>query len=68
MKRKAPKIVTLIVLTTVSIVFWVFVSLYSIVVKNSDINVPPEILTPLDPTLNINALNSIQGRLYYDEE
>jgi hypothetical protein len=66
-KQKAPRFVTVAVLTTITIIFYVFFNLYQVLSKKSEINIPASILEPLNPTLDTATLNSIQSRLYFEE-
>jgi hypothetical protein len=66
-KRKAPRFVTVAILTTITVVFWVFYGLYNILTSTPPVNVPPEILAPIDPTLNKKALDNIQNRIFFEE-
>jgi hypothetical protein len=53
--------------TTITVIFWVFFSVYSILSQTPDIKVPPELLEPIDPTLNIESLNEISRRVHFEE-
>lgn len=66
-KPKPPKIVGLAILTTVTIVFWVFYGLYSTLTKKLPVTVPEEILSPISPTLDITLLDSIVGKEFYEK-
>lgn len=69
MKRaKAPKLVTVAIFTTVTIVFWVFYTLYNILVGEPSLNIDPVLLEPINPNLNIDALDKIEKRLFYTQE
>lgn len=66
-RQKAPRLVTIAILTTITIVCWVFFSLYQILTKKQNVEVPAELLEPIDPTLDSTTLNSIQSRLFFEE-
>jgi hypothetical protein len=66
-KLKPPRLVTVAILTTITIVFWVFYSLYGILTSDSLQKVPSEILAPIDPTLDTRALDKLPGRIFFEE-
>lgn len=66
-KPKTPKIVTVAIFTTITIIFWVFVSLYNIITSSPDINVEAELLDPIDPTLKTESLDRLEGRIFFEE-
>ncbi len=66
-KQKAPRLVTVAVFTTITLIFWVFMSLYEIITSTPDIEVDPELLKPIDPTLDQEALVRLDNRLYFEE-
>lgn len=66
-KLKTPHLVTISLLTTVTVLSWVILEVYNVLVKKPDVSVPPEILTPLDPQLNEAALRELQERVFYEE-
>lgn len=67
-KPKAPHFVTVSVLTTITIIFWVFFNLYNILSKKTSLKIDPKILEPISPELNTQILNTIQERRFFDEE
>ncbi|MCX7928677.1 MAG: hypothetical protein N2558_03245 [Patescibacteria group bacterium] len=68
LKPKPPKVVVLIFLTTITTIFWVFYTVYSIMTKNLPINIPQEMLNTVNPNLDLETLNSIQEKIFYDKE
>lgn len=62
-----PSIVTISIFTTITIVFWIFFGVYQILTSDSDPNVPSGILLPINPVFNQEALNLLQGGLYFTE-
>ena len=42
-------------------------SLYEIITSTPDVEVDPELLKPIDPTLDQEALNLLDNRLYFEE-
>jgi hypothetical protein len=67
-KPKAPRLVTVAILTTVTVIFWVFLGVYEILTSKTPVAVPPELLTKIDPQLDIETLESIPQRMYFLEE
>lgn len=64
---KAPKIVTIGVLTLITVVFWVGFEIFRTFTKQPDSPVPPNIINPLNPTLDQTALSKLQQRMYLEE-
>lgn len=67
-KPKTPKIVVVAILTVVTVVFWIGFGVYRIITAEPEIDVPREILLPLNPNLDVASLNELQSRLYLSEE
>lgn len=68
LKPKPPKLVSIVLLTTITIILWVFYGLYSTLTKDIYIEVPKKILEPIDPELDLLSLNSIQEKVFYEIE
>ena len=68
MRPKPPRAVTITIFTTITIVFWVFFSVYRILTSEPTPQVPPSILESLDPSLDTAALESLPQRLYFTNE
>ncbi len=66
-KMKTPSLVTLAVLTTITILFWIFFSVYRIFASKPSTSVPPEILEPVTPTLDSATLEKITQGVYLSE-
>ncbi|QQS39006.1 hypothetical protein IPM62_00090 [Candidatus Woesebacteria bacterium] len=64
---KQPRLVTIAIMTTITVIFWVFFSVYSILTTKVAPSVSSEILAPLNPTLNSTVLNSLSDRIYVDD-
>lgn len=64
---KAPKIVTIGILTLITIVFWVGFEIYRTFTQKPEAPVAENIITPLNPTLDQTVLSKIQERMYLDE-
>jgi hypothetical protein len=66
-KEKLPNIVTILIFTLVTLVLWLFFSIYRAVTKLQPASVPEEVLTPLNPSLDSTVLREIEKRGYIDE-
>jgi len=63
-KEKLPRVIILIVLTSITVVFWVFFSIYSAVSKTTPVSVTEEVILPLDPKLDTQTINQMEERIY----
>ncbi len=66
-KPRAPRLVTVAIFTTITIIFWVFFSLYKVFTSLEPVSVDPKLLEPLTPTLDTNALSQLEGRVFFEE-
>jgi len=66
-KDKLPSIIILLILSLITALFWVVFSVYRAFTKPVAIDIPTEVLEPLNPTLDANALSSLDKRLYVEE-
>lgn len=66
-KPKPPKLVTIAVITTITVIFWVFFGLYQILTRKPDVDVPQNLLEEINPNLDTTVLNQIQNRLFFEE-
>jgi len=64
---KPPNLVTIVILTTITIIFWVFFSVYRAFTQEPTPTVPPEIIEPFSPDLDQDTLNKIQSRTFFSE-
>ena len=63
MKRpKPPSIVTIAIMTLITVVFWTFFSVFRIFTSTQPVDIPEEVLTPINPTLDQEALNALETR------
>lgn len=63
MKTKTPSLVTIAVLTTITIIFWLFFNIYRVFKRVPPKVVPEEVLKPLEQ-LDPTALSKLNGRIY----
>ncbi len=64
---KAPRMVTIAILSLITVVFWVGFEVFRIFTRRPEEPVPPEIILALDPTLDQTALSKLQGRVYIED-
>ena len=67
-RKKLPSIVTIAILTSVTAVFWLFFTAFRAFTKKEKIDVPTEILAPLNPKLDQKALEMLDSRYYIEED
>ena len=67
-KTKVPSVVVVMVLTVITISFWIVFSVVRIFQKEASPSIPPEILNPLNPSYDKTAVDKIQERIYFDKE
>lgn len=65
-KLKAPRLVTVAVFTTITVIFWVFIGLYNLITSAPPVSVDPELLKPINPVLDQDALSRLEGRVYFE--
>jgi len=66
-KPKSPKLVTVAIFTTITTIFWVFTGLYNIITSSPPANVDPKLLEPINPTLDKDALDRLDGRIFFEQ-
>lgn len=64
---RPPKFVTTAIMTTITIIFWVFYSVYIVLTTEPENTVETEVLAPIEPQLNVEVLNSLDDRLYFND-
>jgi hypothetical protein len=66
-KTRTPTAVTSLIFTLITVLFWAAFQVYRALTTKPAPIVPDEIIRPLDPNLDNNVLNSLSGRLYFNE-
>jgi hypothetical protein len=66
-KPKAPRLVTVAITTTITIIFWIFLTLYRVLTTKPAPSVDPILLAPIDATLDVESLEKIKGRVFFEE-
>ncbi len=67
-KQKKPSLVILGVLTLITVLFWIGFSAYRSLTSEAPVKVPSEILEPISPTLDIETLSKVGGKLFFLEQ
>jgi hypothetical protein len=67
-KLKAPKLVTVSIYTTIAIVFWVFFSLYNVLISKPKVEIDDKLLDPINPTLDTETLNSLPSKTFFETD
>jgi len=65
--QKAPSLVTIGVLTLITVFFWIIFSVFRLLNTPTKVDVSAEILAPLSPTLDSQALEEINERLFFSD-
>lgn len=67
MKTKKPILLLIIGLTTTTIVFWIAYEIYLIFITQPNSVVDPKILEPITPSLDLEVLDDLSERIYFEE-
>lgn len=65
-KIKIPSLVTTMILTVVTISFWIVFSVIRIFKTEKSPDIPPEILNPLKASYDKTVVDKIEKRLYFE--
>ncbi len=63
-KRSQPRILTLAILTTLTILTWVAFEVWRSFTKPQQVQVDNQLLKPLDPSLDAATIGKLKGGLY----
>lgn len=66
-KTNLPSLVTISILTAITIILWIFFSVYRVLTAKPAPSVAPGILEPVSPTLERGALDKIETSLFFEE-
>jgi len=66
-KPPTPTIVTLVVFTTVTVILWIFISVYNILINKPVVDVPQELLEPINASLDTAQLQKISEKVFFEE-
>ncbi|MEK7061279.1 MAG: hypothetical protein AAB954_01310 [Patescibacteria group bacterium] len=67
-KLKVPNIVTIMILTVITILFWIILSVIRIFQKEPTPTIPSEILNPFNSSYDKSVVDKIEKRIYFDKE
>lgn len=67
-RQKPPRLITIAIISTITIISWVFFGLYEVLSKKPDVAVPETLLQDINPQLDTATLNTIQTRLFFEAE
>jgi hypothetical protein len=67
-KLKVPSLVTIMVLTVITISFWIVFGVLRIFKTEPAPSIPPEILNPLNSSYDKSVVDKIEKRIYFDKE
>ncbi|HLD92328.1 MAG TPA: hypothetical protein VI795_02930 [Patescibacteria group bacterium] len=60
--KKLPSIIILLILTAITVVFWVSFTIYRVFTKEEPVVVPNEITAPINSNLDMDTLDEIVKR------
>lgn len=61
---KAPRLVTIGILTLITVIFWVGFEVFRIFTVKPTLPVSDQIINPIDPILDLGSLDRLQGRIF----
>ncbi len=67
MAKKLPNSVFTLILTSITVVSWVFYSIYQTFKKPLPVVVPPEIIQPVDPNVGLEVIEKIKNKKHFEE-
>ncbi|MFC1649406.1 hypothetical protein ACFL2C_01660 [Patescibacteria group bacterium] len=66
-KSRQPGVVTLAILTALTVILWVFFSVYRALTEELPSQVSPEILEPVNPSLDLETLKKVREGLTFTD-
>ncbi len=66
-KVKPPKLVTVAVFTTITIIFWIFFTVYNVLTSAADIDIDEELLKPINTNLDTQTLDQLPNKRFFDQ-
>jgi len=67
MKKKIPSVVVIAVLTVITILTWIFFEVYQTLTTPPTLEIPPEVLAPITPTLDSQSLDRLQQSVFFED-
>lgn len=65
-EKKLPVVVTLLILTLITVIFWISFGIYRSFTNEPESTVSEETLLPLNPILDTETINEIKERKYVE--
>lgn len=62
--KKLPSLIILVILTSITILFWISFNIYQVFSKQVSPVVPEEVILQIDPKLDTNTLNIMKSKIY----
>lgn len=66
-KNKLPNLVTIVALTTITVISWIFLSVLRVFTVKPAPPIPANILKPVKATLDTGSLDAIESRIYFEK-
>ncbi len=66
-KTKLPSFVTVLALTLITVVMWVSFDVYRLFSQPTKPSVPESVSAPLTPTLDLEAINQLEGHTFLND-
>lgn len=60
--KKLPSFVVMLILTTITVVFWIIFAVYNVFSNENSYQVPNEIIKAVNPTIDEKTLDQVQQR------
>ena len=67
MKKKTPNIVVISVLTVITMLTWIFYEVYQTLTTPPSLEIQPEVLAPITPTLDSQSLDKLQKSVFFED-
>lgn len=65
---KVPSIVTILILTAITIIFWIVFGVVRIFSTEPSPSIPEEVMNPLNPNYDKTMVDKVEQRIYFDKE
>lgn len=66
-KIKVPSLVTVLILTLITIIFWIIFGVFRILSSKPAVNIPKEVLEPFSPTLDSNSFDKMERGIFFEK-
>lgn len=66
--KKYPSLVRLIFVTTLTIIIWIAITVYHVIVKESPVIIDENISQPIDPSLNQDVMQAIEEGHFIEQK